>query len=83
MVSLPPEFAATWLPGYFWHTTDRKVYSIKIDGVLKPIKKVYPNRFNNLTEPGFRVSHQGHKRFMSLSRLEKLTRDDATIPVKE
>lgn len=81
-VSLPSEFVATRFPGYFWNTNTQTLYSIKIDGVLKELKIVRPNHFNNLREPAYRVSVQGYRRYMFLSLLEKLTPTESEIPVK-
>lgn len=38
MVILPPPFVKTKYEGYFWNLSDKKLYSLKIDGVLKPLK---------------------------------------------
>jgi len=48
MVTLPKEFVATRYPGYFFNTKDDQLYSMKIDGVLKPLRFYKPNRFNHL-----------------------------------
>jgi len=83
MVKLPSEFAATWFPGYFWNVYEERLYSLKIDGILKPLKLIRPNHFNNWKEPGYRVSVGGFRRVMPLSRLKKLTCKDEEIPVKD
>jgi len=70
---LPIEFAKTRYPGYFWNTESHTLYSLKIGGVLREIKISRPNRFNNYSEPGYRVCVKGKRKFMSLSSLEKLS----------
>jgi len=83
MVKLPEQFLATRYPGYFWNTKDQWLYSMKIDGILKPIKKVYPNHFNHIHCPGFRVSVGGRRKFYPIDKLKQLTADSypSTIPV--
>lgn len=97
MVTLPPQFVATKYPGYFFNTLDKKLYSIKIDGILKPLKLRRPNRFNHLntypvklkdgsrvySEGGFMVSVKGRSRFYAIEQLVELEDTDITIPVLE
>jgi hypothetical protein len=84
MVTLPYGFVSTWFPGYFWNTEEQRLYSLKIDGVLKPIRYVTPNHFNHLNEPGYRVSHKGVRRFMPMSKLKALPKHHTdVIPVKD
>lgn len=89
MVKLEPQFVATKYPGYFFNTTDHKLYSMKIDGILKPLKFHKPNHFNNLvywrhhTEGGYQVSVKGRKRWLLIEELKAIKEHDATIPVKE
>lgn len=79
-VKLPQEFAATKYPGYFWNVEKKELYSIKIDGILKPLKKIFPNSFNILREPGYRVSVRGHRKFLPMSYLQKLRVECSEIP---
>ena len=37
MVTLPDNFTMTKYPGYFWNVLDKKLYSIKVTGELKPL----------------------------------------------
>ena len=37
MVTLPKDFVATRYPGYFWNVVEKKLYSIKVTGELKPM----------------------------------------------
>ena len=96
MVTFKPEFLATRYPGYFFNTEDELLYSMKVDGVLKPLKQHKPNRFNHMyrfqiklkdgskvtPEGGYFVSVKGQSRFLSIEELKDLTQHDATIPVK-
>jgi hypothetical protein len=88
MVTLEPQFVATKYPGYFFNTQDHKLYSMKVDGVLKPLKFHRPNHFNHLwryndTNGGYQVSVKGRKRWLLIEELEAIKPHDATIPVRE
>lgn len=83
MIKLPPDFTSTKFPGYFWNVCEKKLYSLKVDGILKPLTTIEPNHFNAWKEPGYRVSVKGSKRILRLSELEKLTLKDEEIPVRD
>lgn len=72
MVVLPIEFVKIKYPGYFWNTESQTLYSLKINGVLKEIKISNPNRFNNYSQPGYRVCVKGVRKFVPLSYLTEL-----------
>lgn len=82
MVTLPPEYTATKYFGYFWNTKEQRLYSIKIGGVLRPLKFVNPNKWNELPSPAYRVSVKGRDRYLLISELKKLTIQDSIIPVE-
>ena len=82
MVTLPVNFVATKYPGYFWHIPTQALYSLKVDGVLSPLKITGPNHWNKWTEPGYRVSVQGVRRSLMLSYLQKLGNLDSVIPLR-
>ncbi len=79
MVTLPAPFTATKYPGYFWHTEDKKLYSIKMAGELRELKIKHPNYFNKLHEDAYQISHKGIKHYLFLRILEKLTIKDSEI----
>ncbi len=81
MVTLSIEFVKTKYPGYFWNTESQTLYSLKVDGVLKEIKITNPNPFSRITEPGYRVSVKGKRRFMSLSSLKKHNDENLSFSV--
>ncbi len=81
-VTLPLNFVSTKYPGYFWHLAETKLYSIKIDGILKPMKLVYPNHFNRINDKGYRVSVQGKRKFLSLTYLKGLVPAASEIPIR-
>jgi len=97
MVQLEPQFIATKFPGYFFNPDDNKLYSLKVDGILKPLSFYTPNHFNRIgtayvklqnqnrvnVTGGFYCSVKGKKRFYALEELQDLQQHEAVIPVKE
>lgn len=83
MVTLPKEFTSAYYPGYYWNVAERVLYSLKVDGILKPLKKVHPSYFNQITESGYRVSVKGRYRFIPMSKLMKLSIEDSEVGVKK
>ncbi len=82
MVTLPPDFVATRHAGYFWHLKEKKLYSLKVGGVLRPLAGPYkPNHFSNFH--GYHLSVNGKKRGISLDTLNKLTQSNSVIPVEK
>lgn len=82
MVTLPPEFVATKYPGYFWNVSDKKLYSCKVTGELRPLAFCKPNRWNH-GFAGYRVSVNGQHRYLMLDRLLKLTPQSQVFPVAQ
>lgn len=83
MVTLPKEFVATRFPGYFWNIETQTLYSLKVGGVLREMKRCKPNRWNRWHEEGYRVSHEGRNRNLFMSYLTKLEPSDSEIPVQK
>lgn len=90
MIALPPGFAVTKYPGYFFHIEEKRLYSIKIDGILKPIKFYKPDRFNKFhtwpirwkTKGAYCVSVKAERRYLFIEDLLKLKIEDAIIPIR-
>ena len=81
MVTLPVDFVATKYPGYFWNVREKKLYSIKITGELKPMAFHRGGRFYGyMVEPGYQVSVKGRKRTLALDYLNGLK---ATSQIQE
>jgi hypothetical protein len=78
MVTLPREFVATKFPGYFWNTTEKKLYSVKVSGYLHPLKSIKPSHFNDWTA-GYKVSVQGERRWLRLDYLNRLRPNEDTV----
>lgn len=96
-VSFKPEFIATKYPGYFFNIEDNKLYSMKIDGVLKPLKYREANYWNNwgscriklhdgsevYATGGYQISFRGMRRFYAIEKLKDLKHEQSVVPVKE
>lgn len=80
MITFPPEFVATRFPGYFWNVSEKKLYSIKVSGVLRPLVRRKKNKWYHWGDH-YTVSVEGKKRYMSADRLEKLTPRPQVVPV--
>jgi hypothetical protein len=75
MVTLPENFVATRYPGYFWNLTDKKLYSLKITGELRPLVVHKGGKFNGkFVEPGYRIYAKGIRKSMTLKYLNDLTK---------
>lgn len=73
MVTLPVDFVATRYPGYFWNVKEKKLYSIKVTGELKPMSFNKGGRFyGRVIEPGYKISVNGTRRKYTLNYLNSL-----------
>lgn len=81
MITLPPPFVAIQHPGYFWNTEDKRLYTIKVAGILRPLTRVkgcYANDMN----PGYNISVDGIRRYLHEADLLRLTLVDSVIPME-
>lgn len=92
MIVFPVGFIETRYPGYYFEPSSNQLYSIKITGMLKPLKpQKYWNPNNNYRgnassglihgEGGYQVSHKGRRHFMPLRELKLLKPSAYIIPV--
>ena len=73
MVTLPKDFVATRYPGYFWNVVEKKLYSIKVTGELRPMTFHRGGNFGWVrVEPGYQISVNGQKRTYTLKYLTSL-----------
>jgi hypothetical protein len=73
MVTLPVDFVATNAPGYFWNVKEKKLYSIKVTGLLKPLAFHKGGTFYGVShKPGYQISIRGRKRTLTLDYLNSL-----------
>ena len=73
MVVLPVNFVATRYPGYFWNVTEKKLYSLKITGELKPMAFFKGGTFYGVRhDPGYKISVNGQRRKYTMDYLNTL-----------
>jgi hypothetical protein len=81
MVTLPKEFVATRYPGYFWNIAEKKLYTLKVTGELRPMAFHKGGNFGWVrVEPGYQISVKGKKRTYTMEYLGSLT---ATNEIQE
>jgi len=73
MVTLPKDFVATRYPGYFWNVEERKLYTLKVTGELRPMAFHKGGFFfGTKFEPGYQISVKGRKRRYTMEYLGSL-----------
>lgn len=71
MITFPPEFVATRFPGYFWNTKTRTLFTLKVTGVLREMRRPRPSIYNHYKN-GYPISVNGTRRWLLLSDLMNL-----------
>ena len=82
MVTLPKDFVATKYNGYFWHLKEQKLYSIKVGGFLRPLKKPPTSKYT-YGQDVYQISNLGKSRFLFMDELTKLTAANSVIKVEK
>lgn len=83
MVTLPKDFVATRYSGYFWNVKERKLYTIKVTGELRPMTFNKGGRFYGVTHlPGYQISVEGRKRKLTMDYLGTLKATEAIQEIK-
>lgn len=82
MIVLPEEFEPTRWPGYFWNTSNKKLYSCK-SGVLKALKQYPGNSYFPL--PHYQVSINGKSKTACVYELLRIKPSAVRVkfPVQE
>lgn len=74
MVKFPKHFVQLDpFPGYYWHTEEKHLYSIKVTGVLR--KLAFHRGFTGYglnIPPGYKISHRGHTRHLDIATIERM-----------
>lgn len=92
MISFPKDFTATKYPGYFWNVKEKELYSMKVDGILKPLKRQSFYKLQSFSRYAWRidcdkwlyqVSVKGCKKYLTDTYLLALELEDSQVPVKE
>lgn len=83
-VKFPEGFTALKFPGYFWNREEKRLYSIKVNGVLTPLtvnKGRYPPWIRQLGKH-YQISVKGRRRYIALSEIERFLVDgEYEVPV--
>lgn len=73
MVTLPKDFVATRYPGYFWNVKEKKLYTLKVTGELKPMTFFKGGTWYGVShEPGYKISVNGQRRKYTMKYLNSL-----------
>lgn len=82
MIVFPTNFTETKYSGYFWNIEEKKLYSIKVGGVLKPLTHRKAGKYGGFKwESGYQVSVNGQRRKLTDKYLSTLAVRDSTIKV--
>ena len=81
MITFLPFFTAIKYPGYFWNVKEKKLYSLKPSGELRPLPLIDANRHKH-GQAGYRISVNGKRKYIYESTLYKLKLKDSEIPVR-
>ena len=82
MVHFPEGFIALKYPGYFWNIEESKLYSLKISGILKPLKIQSKVFVRGITIPkGYSISVNGRRMRVAEDAIKNLFVTNSTIPV--
>lgn len=82
MITFPDGFVATKFPGYFWNTADEKLYTMKVTGVLRPMRISYPAPYEVDGQPSYRVSVNGVRMRLTTAQIKRtLLRGTIIVPV--
>ena len=90
MINFTEDLTAIQYPGYFWSIKKGILYSIKIGGVLTPLKRRDIWTLRKFTQFGwkydatewyYQVSVNGHTKIITDVYLKNLVLQDCTIPV--
>lgn len=86
MINFPRNFRALKnFPGYFWNVNNKRLYTMKVTGVLRELKlqKPFHNHMISIDEPYYSVSKNGQRKVLRLSRIPNMLEIPHTIPVQE
>lgn len=85
MIKFPDGFIALKrYPGYFWNPNEKRLYSIKVNGILTPLtvnQGRYPPWIRELGKH-YQVSVKGRRRYIPLNEIERFLVDgEYEVPV--
>lgn len=72
-------------PGYFWHRTEKRLYSLKVQGFLRPLAlqdNAWAKRnVAHIDGPYYYVSKRGRSMALTIPQILNLLEADHVIPV--
>lgn len=93
MVILPIGFTPTKYPGYYWNVNKQALYSLKVGGQLRKMKRVsgewefghgqWRRVPQNQRFPHYNISHNGVRCQLYVSELKQLQIVDQIMPIQE
>jgi hypothetical protein len=84
--SLPAGFVSIEYPGYFWHVPSQSLWTMKVDGILKPMKSrnipyYIARQYNLPTQPCYQLSVGGRKKIILEAKFKTRFKNHSdTIP---
>lgn len=81
MITFPDGFVATRFPGYYWNTTDEKLYTMKVTGILRPMRRCDPVPHDEHGQTSYRVSVNGVRRRLTIAQIKRILVRDGTVQV--
>ena len=79
MITFPDGFVATRFPGYFWNIKDEKLYTMKVTGVLRPMRRCDPAPYEENGQASYRVSVQGIRMRLTISQIKRTLQRGTSI----
>ena len=82
-IEFPPYFRALKnLPGYLWHIEEKRLYSLKIGGVLRPLKmqKYDWKTGRPIHWEHYQISTKGRRFSIGVNRIERMIEAPHIIP---
>ena len=81
MITFPDGFVATKYPGYFWNTADEKLYTMKVTGILRPMRMSYPAPQYECTQASYQVRVNGVRRRLTTDQIKRILVPNGTVPI--
>lgn len=86
MITLPEGlFALDGYPGYFYDKEEAQLYSLKIGGVLKPLRMytwIFSKYSRKLCEPHYVLSRNNRRHYLFMHDLMKILVSPDVIPIE-
>ena len=73
-------------PGYFWNPHEKRLYSIKVSGILTPLKVnrgFHHPKWTRYIGPHYQISNRGQRRYIPLDRIDDFLHDGEYVVQRE